>query len=247
MSAILKKFILSIKVFLKKYFYYDSELTKDIFFILRKLNLEKPIFIDVGAYKGLWISKYLKKIPKIKAYMLEPHKPSFIQLKKKFGTFKNVSIFRYGLSDITGIKDVNVNIQTYTNSFLDLDPEASKSWKSTKFEHLYKESVQIYSLEDFAKNNNIEKINVLKLDVQGLEFKVLEGSKKLLKKGLIDVLVLEMIVAPTYKNQSKISDIFQLLENNDYKLYGIYDIEKKPRREKIQQFDVIFYNSELKL
>ena len=75
----------------------------------------------------------------------------------------------------------------------------------------------------------------------------MEGSKKLLKKGFIDVLVLEMIVAPTYKNQSKISDIFQILENNDYKLYGIYDIEKKPKREKIQQFDVIFYNSELNL
>ena len=69
----------------------------------------------------------------------------------------------------------------------------------------------------------------------------------LLKNYLIDILVLEVIVAPTYKDQSKISEIFTIFDKYNYKLYGIYDIEKNSKREKIQQFDVIFYNPELKL
>lgn len=93
MNAILKISSLSLKVFLKKYFYYDSALTKDLFFILRKFNLEKQIFKDVKAYKSLWIFRYLKKIPKIKAYLLETHKSSFIKIKKIFRIFKNVYIF----------------------------------------------------------------------------------------------------------------------------------------------------------
>ena len=75
----------------------------------------------------------------------------------------------------------------------------------------------------------------------------LKGAEMLLKERLIDILVLEVIVAPTYKNQSKISEIFGILDKNNYKLYGIYDIEKNSKREKIQQFDAIFYNPELNL
>ena len=85
------------------------------------------------------------------------------------------------------------------------------------------------------------------MDVQGYESRVLKGAETLLKEFLIDILVLEVIVAPTYKDQSKIYEIFELFEKNNYKLYGIYDIEKNSKREKIQQFDAIFYNPELNL
>ena len=58
---------------------------------------------------------------------------------------------------------------------------------------------------------------------------------------------MEVIVAPTYSNQSKVDDIFKIFESNNFKLYGIYDIEKKPKRGKIQQFDALFYNGILDL
>ena len=83
--------------------------------------------------------------------------------------------------------------------------------------------------------------------MQGYESRVLKGAEMLLKEFLIDILVLEVIVAPTYKEQSKIHEIFEIFEKNNYKLYGIYDIEKNSKREKIQQFDVIFYNPDLNL
>ena len=91
------------------------------------------------------------------------------------------------------------------------------------------------------------RINVLKLDVQGYESRVLKGAEILLNDCLIDILVLEVIVAPTYKDQSKISEIFKIFDKYNYKLYGIYDIEKNSKREKIQQFDVIFVNPKLTL
>ena len=69
-----------IKIFLKKIFYFDSELTKDIFFILDKLNFNKLTIVDVGAYKGLWTNRYLRKYSKISAYLIEPHEESFLKL-----------------------------------------------------------------------------------------------------------------------------------------------------------------------
>ena len=244
---VLKKIILLIKLEIKKLFYFDSDLTKDIFFILEKLNFDKLTIVDVGAYKGLWTSRYIKKYRNINAYLIEPHKESFLNLQEKFRGVSNVKLFKVGISNVSEIKNVNVNSKAYTNSLLELDPEAPISWRKNKFEHLYQEKVQTITLQDFVNTNKIKRINILKLDVQGYESRVLKGAEKLLKEFLIDILVLEVIVAPTYKDQSKISKIFEIFDNNNYKLYGIYDIEKNSKREKIQQFDAIFYNPELNL
>ena len=59
----LHNFSIKIKSLIKQFFYRDSQLTKDIEYILKKLKFKEPIFCDVGAYKGIWISKYLKKFP----------------------------------------------------------------------------------------------------------------------------------------------------------------------------------------
>ncbi len=243
----LNKTFLNIKIFLKKFIYFDSELTKDLFFIIEKLNFKELRIVDVGAYKGLWINRYLKKYPNVIAYLIEPYEESFVNLQKKFRGLSNIKIFKIGLSNINAFKEVNVNSKSYTNSLLELDPEAKKSWSKNKFEHLYKKKVETVTLENFVDKNKIERINILKLDVQGYESRVIKGGEMLLKNYLIDILVLEVIVAPTYKDQSKISEIFTILDKYNYKLYGIYDIEKNSKREKIQQFDVIFYSPEIKL
>ena len=56
-----------------------------------------------------------------------------------------------------------------------------------------------------------------------------------------------MLVAPTYKSQSKLSDIFRTFEDFNYVLYGIYDIEKASKNDKIQQFDAVFTRSDFRL
>ena len=243
----IKMFVRNAKKFVKYYFFPNSKLTKDLLYLLKKNKIKEPVIFDVGAYHGNWIGNYLKYFPNAFAYLFEPYEISYNILKKRFKKKKRVNIYKNALSSIEGCVEVNINTKAYTNSLLELDPEATKSWSKNKYEHLYQEKVQTITLQDFANKNNIKRINILKLDVQGYESRVLKGAEMLLKEFLIDILVLEVIVAPTYKEQSKIHEIFEIFEKNNYKLYGIYDIEKNSKREKIQQFDVIFYNPELNL
>ena len=240
-------FFLKIKAFIKEIVYYDSQLTKDIEYILKKLNFKNPIFCDVGAYKGLWICKYLKKFPNLVAYLIEPHEKSYLYLKEKFKNYENISLFKMGLSNSNEIEKVNINAKSYTNSFLEFDDNVSKSWKHEQFENLHKEEVKMKKLTDFVKENNIPRINVLKLDVQGYESRVLNGAENLLRDNLVDLILLEVIIIPTYKDQSSVSEIFNIFESYDYSLYGIYDIEKKPKRSRLQQFDALFFKSSLNL
>ena len=211
-------FFLEFKSLIKQIFYADSPLTKDIEYILNQLNFKKPIFCDVGAHKGIWISTYLRKFPNLVAYLIEPHEKSYLYLQNKFKNYKNINLFKMGLSNSSEVQKVNVNAKSYTNSFLDFDKEVSKSWKNEQFENLYKEEVKMQKLTDFVVENNIPKINVLKLDVQGYESRVLNGAEQLLKENLIDLILLEIIVIPTYKNQSKVSEIFNIFDSYNYNL-----------------------------
>ena len=238
---------IKIKSLIKQVFFTDSELTKDIVYILKKLNFNKPIFCDVGAYQGEWISKYLRNFPNLIAYLIEPHEKSYLYLKKKFKNYENIRPFKLGLSNSNEIQKVNINSKSYTNSFLEFHKDVSKSWKYEQFENLYKEESKMQKLSDFVRENNISKINVLKLDVQGYESRVLNGAADLLEKNLIDLILLEVIIIPTYKNQSKVSEIFDIFENYKYSLYGVYDIEKNPKRSRLQQFDALFFKSSLNL
>ncbi len=230
------------KKFIKDYFFPNSKLTKDLLYLLKKNKINEPIIFDIGAYHGNWISNYLKKFPNAFAYLFEPYESSYNILNKRFKKKKRVNIFKNALSSAEGYLDVNINTKAYTNSLLDLDPLASQSWGNEELKHHKKMQVEVITLDNFfSKISNFHKrINLIKLDVQGLESKVLQGGSKLLSKQLVDIFLVEMIVAPTYNSQSKLSDLFKIFEENKYYLYGIYDIEKSSKFGKIQQFDAIF-------
>ena len=106
---------------------------------------------------------------------------------------------------------------------LELDPLASDSWKNDELQHKEKMKVLVNTLDSFYENisKNINRINLLKLDVQGLEHEVLKGGHNLLDMKLVDIILIEMLVAPTYKKQSQLSKLFEIFENYDYVLYGI--------------------------
>ena len=243
--VIFKKIIRLIKNIVKNNFLPKSKLTKDIVYLLKKNHTASPVIFDVGAYKGNWIKIYLKSFPKLRGFLFEPYRISYEYLIKRFKNKNRLSIFNIALSSEIGTLDVNINTKAYTNSLLELDPLASESWKNDELQHKEKMKVLVNTLDSFYENisKNINRINLLKLDVQGLEHEVLKGGHNLLDKKLVDIILIEMLVAPTYKKQSQLSKLFEIFENYDYVLYGIYDIERGSKFGSIQQFDAIFTKS----
>ena len=237
-----KKIIRLIKNIIKDNFFPKSKLTKDVIYLLKKNNIYSPIVFDVGAFKGNWIKNYLKSFPKLKGFLFEPYSISYEYLIKRFESKKRLSIFNIALSSEIGTLDVNINTKAYTNSLLELDPLASYSWENDELKHKEKMKVIVNTLDSFYENisKNINRINLLKLDVQGLEYEVLKGGHNLFDKKLVDIVLIEMLVVPTYKKQSQLSKLFEFFENYEYVLYGIYDIEKGSKFGPIQQFDAIF-------
>jgi hypothetical protein len=61
-----------------------------------------------------------------------------------------------------------------------------------------KEICKLISLDEFAKKNNINYIDLLKIDVEGFEFKALKGAKQILKNT--KYILIEITFSNIFKN-----------------------------------------------
>jgi hypothetical protein len=99
-------------------------------------------------------------------------------------------------------------------------------------------TVPTQTLDAFCNEHQIDSIDILKLDVQGAEKKVLAGAVNLLNRRAIKTVYLEMIIAPTYVGQSRLDEIFKLMNDGDLSLVDIYDIGRSGPL--LLQFDALF-------
>jgi len=81
--------------------------------------------------------------------------------------------------------------------------------------------VDIIKLDDYTSENNIKGIDILKIDTQGYESRVLAGGTNLLKRNSIKVIKLELIFSEVYENTLNIYDVEKYLIPNGFKLFAI--------------------------
>jgi len=128
------------------------------------LNSESVVF-DLGGYQGQWASdiyaQYLARI-----YVFEPHPVYAENIKKRFQKNKNVQVFDYGL----GSQDQEMTLST--------DEESSSIFAEAK----NSVAIRIEVADKFIKAQNITSIDLMKINIEGGEYDLLDH---LIKTGYI--------------------------------------------------------------
>ena len=142
-----------------------------------KKNLKPDmVFVDIGANQGeftLFSAKYLDKGAVLS---FEPQKDMFQSLKENIGlnSFDNISCFNYGLGD----KERTVDL--YTSK--DVKPHGGlheglfTAYPSGSRDE-YIQKISIRRLDDVLSENAVERIDYIKIDVEGGELFVLKGAQ----------------------------------------------------------------------
>jgi len=138
------------------------------------LNLNPKVFVDVGAHIGRF--SVLLTNENSKVISIEPSKSNYDQLNK------NVKL------NNLGNKIETVNVACYNKNenktiYFSLKNEGQTSFKKT--ENSRKEIVKVKKLDKICENLNLkpEDVDIIKIDVEGFELKVLKGALNILKKG----------------------------------------------------------------
>lgn len=193
--------------------YYEKNV---IYFLDKIINLyEQPIFIDIGANYGYYSIKYSADCSKIFAF--EPVQNTFKVLSEniEINKIKNITTFMNGLSNVKEQRKINLYNASGNNSIYERDIPEGHPLKKTGVE-----TIQLLVLDDLINNNQVEKPNIIKIDVEGAELNVLLGAKQVISKYRPTVLLEYSEDTSRDAGYSKDS-LLKSLELVNYKIYGI--------------------------
>ena len=219
--------------------------TVDAFGVQKELVTKaEPVIFDVGAHVGSVALKYRALFPRAAIWCFEPFAPSFHKLQQSLASDRRMSCHNLAVSDAKGRAVLNANLASVTNSLLPSDERGSSYWGEGLLNTTDQVEVSTTTIDDFVVENSIGEIDILKLDVQGAEFKVLTGATNTLRRQQVALLYTEMIMCPTYKGQHEFHDYLKFLGSLGYEMLDLFNAERSGRQ--LIQADVIFLSSSFK-
>ena len=145
----------------------------------------KTVF-DVGANEGDYAEMLSGTGANI--FCFEPHPKTCEKLGKRFRDHHTIKVYNVGLSD----RDETAKI--YDRS--DEDGSAHASVYEEVITSFHKKEavvtdISLITLDSFVEKNSIQHIDLLKIDTEGNELKVLKGAVETLKNMRIDIIQFE--------------------------------------------------------
>lgn len=187
---------------------------------LLKLDLSCKNIFDVGSHNGESIDFLKSLYSDSKFYGFEPQKDCFKILKKKYLNSRKIKILNYALGKKKEEKKMWKNVLSTTSTLSNLNNN-SKHFKTkslilgnTKAGFYTKEKVKINTLFFFFKKFKLNELDIVKIDTEGYEIKVLLGLNKIANK--IKVIIIEHNFTDYYKDYN-LSAIKKFLKKNSFK------------------------------
>lgn len=118
------------------------------------------VVFDIGTRTSL---DYLEIFPKAKYHLFEPYPPFYEYLIEATKDYPNVTIVPYGVSDKDEVQQYSVSRQAFEGGESPIDnPEGGL--------------LHLISLDWYIRERKIKRIDFLKIDAEGYDFKILNGN-----------------------------------------------------------------------
>jgi FkbM family methyltransferase len=203
---------------------------------LKKKNIILNNIFDVGSHKGCYIDYFKKKFNNIHFFLFEPDKKNYFFLKKKYKNEKNVNILNYAISD----KNTNGIFYSYGKGSLE-GSLINRDYSHINLKNNIKQTVKVRRLDNIFFSLNLNKIDLIKLDIEGNELKALEGIGKYLNK--VKIIQFEFGQA-NVDSRTFFRDYYEFFMKSNFLIYRITPIRVqliKNWSENLEHFRVTNY------
>jgi FkbM family methyltransferase len=179
---------------------------------------EGNVILDIGANIGYYTLIFAKLAgPNGKVYAFEPDPDNFAILKKNIETngYQNVVLVNKAVSDSNG------KIKLYKSDTNSGDHRIYDSDDGRGFTE-----IECVRLDDFFRGNELS-VDLIKMDIQGAEYKALSGMAELIKKNHSIKILSEFWPEGLIRSGATPSAYLGLIENCGFK---ITELQNEPRQ-----------------
>lgn len=195
--------------FLNTHYAFEFETIKRF----KQLAQKSETILDVGANIGLFSLIASAVNPRAKIHAFEPTPNTYRILKENIdlNKSKNITLHKLALSNTNGhvqmVSPKEAKLAGYDDSFNQISHTDSPSATTTRSQRL----------DEFVKENNIRKIDLIKADIEGAEKLLFEGGLETLKNDR-PYIIFENYDPHCKSFNHNAKDVIDLLKTIGYKL-----------------------------
>lgn len=159
---------------------------------------DDDIVMDLGGYVGDFTASLPNR--NCQVYLFEPVKRFYEECERRFAGRKNIKCYNFGL-----------DAETHDGLISD-DADGSSAFREIEREH--GSTVRFESIIDFIDNNDIERVKLIKINIEGGEYNILE---ELIKTGYIkkfDIIQVQFHFIPEINASERMEKIQSSLLNS---------------------------------
>lgn len=200
-------------------------------------HFDIDLLFDVGANTGQFAEEVVNYGYKNTIVSFEPLSIAYKKLLKNSANYINWHVHeRCAIGNYDGNTFINISQNSVSSSIL----EMTKYHSDASIDSMYigKEEVKIFKIDSIIDNYNFRNA-FLKIDAQGFENFVIEGSLNSINK--IKGILCEISLIELYKGQLLWKEMIIKFENLGFKLWAIQKGYSDPRNGQTLQLDLIFF------
>jgi FkbM family methyltransferase len=180
------------------------------------------VVFDVGANVGEMSALFVKHFPEAKIHAFEPVGSTFAKLQRALGSNSRLALHRFAASDTAGPATICLFEDPGKNTLVTDLTDSCRTNPSGL------EKVQTLRLDAVISQLKFRFVDLLKIDVEGFEERVLRGCGKHLKPERIRYIYFEFHRINklgdnrAVTGHSRLGELDKLLEANGYRLLVLY-------------------------
>jgi len=200
-----------------------------------------PVIIDGGAHRGGSVEAFSRFAPQAEFHCFEPDPMLVKELTATFAGKPNVHVVKAALGESKGKATFNINVSRPTNSLLP-SGEALQSDLQSLCQLVEQVEVDVLTIDDYCEAESLGRVDIIKLDLQGYDYKALLGAQKTLHDAR--VVLVEVLFVEIYKGCNLFPDVLCLMGERGYSLYTLCGLHYG-NQDELLWADAIFVNSAL--
>jgi FkbM family methyltransferase len=177
--------------------------------------------VDVGANVGDTVARFAAAFPEARIFAIEPAPDTYARLEQRYRDDPRVITKCVAFSSEAGTGQLDLSVPS---TFRRLGNVGT--------------TVELTTLDTFCTNNEIGRIDLLKIDTEGHDLEVITGGSLVLTRTTI--VQTEVSMNPENLRHVPVSRMKDLLEASGFRLLGVYDQFTQPGALHLRRADAVF-------
>lgn len=182
--------------------------------------------LDIGANTGEFAEYLSSYFDARQTIAIEPLPACAAQIRQRKRAIRNLTVFECAVSDHAGRATLFENAYSPASSLLSVSGVSTEEFPQTAGPQRSIE-VAVHRLDDLVDPSKFEKEVLIKIDVQGLEDKVILGGENTFRKARFALV--EMSFAHMYDGQPLFEEVHELLVKVGFRLAGMKNQVDSPK------------------